>query len=70
MYAFSFEKAKKLDEKACFYTKEADLGFQNWYKNHFFFQPKSQAKILNFDVFLKQKKNQNVRIQLRQGKKI
>ena len=64
MYAFSFEKAKKVDEKTCFYTKETDLSFENCYKNHFFFQPKSQAKILNFDVFLEQKMKQNVRIQL------
>ena len=41
MYAFSFEKAKKVDQKACFCTKEADLKFQNCYKNHFFFHPKS-----------------------------
>ena len=67
MYAFSFEKAKQFDEKACFYTKETDLSFQNCCKNNFLFQPKSQAKILNFDVFLKQKMNQNVRIQVRKG---
>ena len=70
MYAFSFEKAKKVGEKACFYTKETDFSFQNCYKNHFFFQPKSQAKILNFDAFLKQKMKQSVRIQLRKGKNI
>ena len=64
MYAFSFEKAKKVDEKTCFYTKEADLSFENCYKNHFFFQPKSQAKILNLHVFLKQKMKQNVCFQL------
>ena len=34
MYTFNFEKAKKLDEKACFYTKKADLNVQNWFKNH------------------------------------
>ena len=36
MYAFNFEKFEKVDEKACFYTKEADLNVQDWYNNHFF----------------------------------
>ena len=65
MYAFSFEKSKKLDKKACFCAKEADWNFQNCYKNHFFFQPKSQARILNSGVIFKQKMWENVRIQLR-----
>ena len=69
MYAFNFKKAKKVDEKACFYSKEADLGFENCYKSHFFFQPKFQAKILNFDAFLEQKMKQNVRSQLRKSEK-
>ena len=64
MYAFNFEKAKKMDQKAYFCTKEADLNFQNCYKNHFCFQPKSQARILNSGVFFKQKMRENVRIQL------
>ena len=51
MYAFSFKNSEKIGEKKCFYTKEADLSFENFYKNHFFFQSKSQAKILNFDAF-------------------
>ena len=36
MYTFNFEKAKKLDVKACFYTKGADLNVPNWFKNHIF----------------------------------
>ena len=55
MYAFSFKNGKKVGEKTCIYTKEPDLGFENFYKKNFFFQPKSQAKILNFDFFLKKK---------------
>ena len=55
MYAFSFKNAEKVDEKACFYTKEADLSFEKCYKKHFFFQSKSQAKILNFDAFFEAK---------------
>ena len=41
LYAFSFEKAKKVGEKRCFYTKEANLNLQNCYKNPLFFPPKS-----------------------------
>ena len=63
------EKAKKVDEKTCFYTKEADLSFENCYKNHFFFQPNSKAKILNFVVFIKKKMKQNIRFQLRKSEK-
>ena len=59
MYVFSFKNGKKVGEKACFYTKQADLSFENCYKNQFFFQPNSQAKILSL-----QKKKENVCFQL------
>ena len=66
---FQLRKCWKIDEKTCFYTKEADLSFKNCYRNHFFFQPKSQAKILNFDAFLEQNMKQNVRFQLQKDEK-
>ena len=45
-----FEKTKKVDEKACFYTKEADLNAQDWYNNHFFWNRnrKPKSSILMF----------------------
>ena len=42
-------------ENTRFYTKECDFILQNCSEKHVFWQEKSQAKILNFAYFLKQK---------------
>ena len=70
MHAFNFEKAEKVDEKACFYTKEANLNVRNLCKKHFFPTEIVNQKSLILIFFLKQKMNQNLRIQFRKGRKI
>ena len=50
-----YTNAEKVGEKACFYTRKLIWVLKNCYENHFFFQSKSQAKILNLDAFFEAK---------------